>query len=249
MMLSLSKRNPVTASAKVAAGGEDNVATVSEKEPFAIGSAYVSRLRVKYANRFDNFKANTGKSNGVDTRTDSAQVDAASDTGSEPLVDQQDELLWVGQVGVGTPAQTVTLDFDTGSSDTWVSPSIYKPTASSSAKKTGKTFRGAHGDNIYLESRTVGGLTAVKQAFGTAIKSTVQDTGSQGIAGMSFKTISDFNGDPIFDTLVQQGTAPQNVFAFGLWPKGTRLDIGHIAKEAYQGKVTYSPVQSAHGFL
>ncbi|CAD6965052.1 unnamed protein product [Tilletia laevis] len=178
MMLSLSKRNPVTASAKVAAGGEDNVATVSEKEPFAIGSAYVSR-----------------------------------------------------------------------SSDTWVSPSIYKPTASSSAKKTGKTFRGAHGDNIYLESRTVGGLTAVKQAFGTAIKSTVQDTGSQGIAGMSFKTISDFNGDPIFDTLVQQGTAPQNVFAFGLWPKGTRLDIGHIAKEAYQGKVTYSPVQSAHGFL
>ncbi|CAD6973300.1 unnamed protein product [Tilletia controversa] len=249
MMLSLSKRNPVTASAKVAAGGEDNVATVSEKEPFAIGSAYVSRLRVKYANRFDNFKANTGKSNGVDTRTDSAQVDAASDTGSEPLVDQQDELLWVGQVGVGTPAQTVTLDFDTGSSDTWVSPSIYKPTASSSAKKTGKTFRGAHGDNIYLESRTVGGLTAVKQAFGTAIKSTVQDTGSQGIAGMSFKTISDFNGDPIFDTLVQQGTAPQNVFAFGLWPKGTRLDIGHIAKEAYQGKVTYSPVHSAHGFL
>ncbi|CAD6949883.1 unnamed protein product, partial [Tilletia laevis] len=158
-----------------------NVATVSEKEPFAIGSAYVSRLRVKYANRFDNFKANTGKSNGVDTRTDSAQVDAASDTGSEPLVDQQDELLWVGQVGVGTPAQTVTLDFDTGSSDTWVSPSIYKPSASSSAKKTGKTFRGAHGDgsnatgNIYLESFTVGGLTAVKQAFGTATKSTVQD--------------------------------------------------------------------------
>ncbi|CAD6915178.1 unnamed protein product, partial [Tilletia laevis] len=164
-----------------------------------------------------------------------------------PLVDQQDELLWVGQVGVGTPAQTVTLDFDTGSSDTWVSPSIYKPSASSSAKKTGKTFRGAHGDgsnatgNIYLESFTVGGLTAVKQAFGTATKSTVQDR--------SFKSISDFNADPIFDTLVKQGTAPQNVFAFGLWPKGARLDIGHIAKEAYQGKVTYSPVHSAHGFL
>ncbi|CAD6944758.1 unnamed protein product, partial [Tilletia caries] len=140
------------------------------------------------------------------------------------------------------------------SSDLWVNPSIYKPSASSTAKKTGKTFRVAYGDgshatgDIYLESVTVGGLTAVKQAFGTATKSTLHDSGNQGIAGMAFKSIAQFNADPFFDTLVKQGTAPQNVFAFGLWPEGARLDLGHIATEAYQGEITYSKVDPSDGF-
>ncbi|CAD6920657.1 unnamed protein product [Tilletia controversa] len=140
----------------------------------------------------------------------------------------------------------MSLIFGSSSSDLWVNPSIYKPSASSTAKKTGKTFRVAYGDgshatgDIYLESVTVGGLTAVKQAFGTATKSTLHDSGNQGIAGMAFKSIAQFNADPFFDTLVKQGTAPQNVFAFGLWPEGARLDLGHIATEAYQGEITYS---------
>ncbi|CAD6943310.1 unnamed protein product, partial [Tilletia controversa] len=152
------------------------------------------------------------------------------------------------------------------SSDLWVNPSIYKPSASSTAKKTGKTFRVAYGDgshatgDIYLESVTVGGLTAVKQAFGTATKvcndhgcwhlrtRLCADPATHYIASPeAFKSIAQFNADPFFDTLVKQGTAPQNVFAFGLWPEGARLDLGHIATEAYQGEITYSKVDPSDG--
>ncbi|KAE8234311.1 hypothetical protein CF326_g642 [Tilletia indica] len=253
--LTLSKRQNATVSSKIAAAVESTVEAVSPKDPYVVANAYVANLRIKYHLRFDHFKANTGKTNGFDKRTvETTSLAAVPGSGNEPLTDQENELLWTGQVGVGTPVQTITLDFDTGSSDTWVNPKIYKPSASSTAKKTGKTFRVAYGDgsnasgDIYLESVTVGGLTALNQAFGNATKSTLQDSGNQGIAGMAFETIAQFNAPPFFDTLVSQGTAPQNVFAFGLWPEGARLDLGQIVAEAYQGDITYSKVDDSDGF-
>jgi len=254
--LSLSKRSPKALTAKVASTVETAVAGVSEKEAFALGHAYVSRVRVKYHSRFDYFKANTGKVHKFDARTveTTEAVAAATGSGQQPLTDQQNELLWTGEVGVGTPPQTVILDFDTGSTDAWSNPKVYNPSASSTAKKTGKTFRVAYGDgsqatgDIYQESVTVGGLTALNQAYGNATKSTLQDSGNQGIAGLAFENIAQFKSPPFFDTLVAQGTVPQNVFAFGLWPEGARLDLGHIVAEAYQGEIAYSPVDPSDGF-
>ncbi|KAK0524399.1 hypothetical protein OC835_005930 [Tilletia horrida] len=252
----LRKRSPHTVTGKVAAAVEGTVAAVSEKEAYALASAYVSRVRVKYHRHFDAFEANVGKKNGFDNRTVETTEAAAAVAGSgnEPLTDQQNELLWTGEVQVGTPAQTIVLDFDTGSSDTWVNPNIYKPSASSTAKKTGKTFRVAYGDgsnasgDIYKESVTVGGLTALNQAFGNATKSTLQDSGNQGIAGLAFESIAQFKSPPFFDTLVAQGTVPSPVFSFGLWPEGARLDLGQIVAEAYQGDIVYSPVDPSDGF-
>jgi len=141
-----------------------------------------------------------------------------------------------------------------GSTDAWSNPKAYNPDASSTAKKTGKTFHTRYGDgsrasgDIYLESVTVGGLTALNQAYGNATMSTLQDNGSQGILGLAFESIAQFKSPGFFDTLVAQGTVPQNVFAFGLWPEGARLDLGHIVPEAYQGEIVYSPVDPSHGF-
>ncbi|KAL9932346.1 hypothetical protein V8E36_008825 [Tilletia maclaganii] len=254
--LSLSKRSPKSLSAKVASTVERAVAGVSEKEAFALGHAYVSNIRVKYHSRFDHFTANTGKVHKFDARTVETTEAAAAATGSGkvPLKDRQNEILWTGAVGVGTPAQTIIMIFDTGSTDTWSNPKAYDPSTSSTAKKTGKTFHTVYGDgshasgDIYKESVTVGGLTARNQAYGNATKSTLQNAGAQGIAGLAFENIAQFKSPPFFDTLVAQGTVPQNVFAFGLWPEGARLDLGHIVAEAYQGEIAYSPVDPSDGF-
>lgn len=39
---------------------------------------------------------------------------------SEPLKDYNNDLLWAGSVSFGTPTQSFTMLFDTGSSDTWI---------------------------------------------------------------------------------------------------------------------------------
>ncbi|KAK0560046.1 hypothetical protein OC861_006432 [Tilletia horrida] len=252
--LTLTKRSPKSAVSKVAAAVEGAVATVSEKEAYAIGAAYVSRVRVKYHHKFDHFKANTGKTNKFDQRTVQTTDVASGTGGQEPLTDQQ-ELLWTGEISVGTPAQVFNMDFDTGSSDTWVNPNLYKPAASSTAKKTKKKFQVAYGDgsqasgDVYQETVTVGGVTATNQAFGNATKSTLTSDGNnQGLVGLAFESIAQFQAPPLFDTLVSQGAVPSDVFSVGLWTEGARLDLGQIVAEAYTGSIVYSPVDSSQGF-
>lgn len=41
-------------------------------------------------------------------------------TGDVPAEDVQNDTMYLAQVGIGTPAQTLKLDFDSGSADLWV---------------------------------------------------------------------------------------------------------------------------------
>ena len=45
---------------------------------------------------------------------------ATGNSGDVPADDVQDDSEYLAAVSIGTPAQTLNLDFDTGSSDLWV---------------------------------------------------------------------------------------------------------------------------------
>ena len=93
-------------------------------------SSELRRLQNKYATSFANFQLNEGRPNPLLNASSIGDVVARlvadapaqrrAPTGTVPLKDVEDELLWVGPLSYGTPAQTFQLDFDTGSSDTFV---------------------------------------------------------------------------------------------------------------------------------
>lgn len=132
-------------------------------------------------------------------------------TGSDTNVPQQYDSEYLASVQIGTPAQSLNLDFDTGSSDLWVfssqTPSsevhgqkLYNPSKSSTSKAlSGYTWSITYGDqssssgNVYTDVVTVGGLTVNSQAVEAAKQVSDQfsnDAASSGLLGLAFSSIN-----------------------------------------------------------
>lgn len=146
----------------------------------------------------------------------------ATGSASATPIDSFDDA-YITPVQIGTPAQTLNLDFDTGSSDLWVfsssTPSsqvngqtVYNPSKSTTAKSlSGATWSITYGDGssssgkVYTDKVAVGGLTVASQAVEVAttvsssFSSESETDGLLGLAFSSLNTVSPTQQKTFFD--------------------------------------------------
>jgi cathepsin D len=228
------------------------------------GSVDIEVLKIQAASStgkilrgFDTFARNTG------ARHPSKPVIVSSkrEVGHDALTDEQSQL-WQGTISVGTPAVEYTVDFDTGSSDlflpakdcdaTCAGHTPYDSAASSTSKALSKSFSLQYGDGSTVSGKQftdvveIAGLTATGQTLGAATKYSTGFGSSQfpadGLMGMGFQSISEYNAPPVFQSLVAAGQTSDPVFAMKLTANGSELTLGGLAQELFTGEVTYTPV-------
>uniref|UniRef100_A0AAQ6IQN0 Peptidase A1 domain-containing protein n=2 Tax=Anabas testudineus TaxID=64144 RepID=A0AAQ6IQN0_ANATE len=172
---------------------------------------------------------------------------------------------YYGAISIGTPPQTFTVLFDTGSSNLWV-PSIhcafldlacwlhhrYNSKKSSTYVKNGTDFsirygRGSLSGFISGDTVSIAGLSIPGQQFGEAVKQpgiTFAVARFDGVLGMAYPSISVAQVTPVFDTAMAAKLLPQNIFSFYINrnPKATvggELILGGTDPQYYTGDLHY----------
>ncbi|KAI0906979.1 aspartic peptidase domain-containing protein [Ustulina deusta] len=196
---------------------------------------------------------------------------AKRDSGSAVTTPEQYDIQYLTPVDIGTPAQTLNLDFDSGSSDLWVfstdTPSasvngqtVYDPSSSSSSEKvSGATWSISYGDGssssgtVYHDVVDVGGVSFDSQAVESASKVSdqfAQDSNNDGLLGLAFSTLNTVSPDQektFFDNIIDNldvaaWTADLKYHTAGSY------DFGVIDDSKYTGSISYVDVDSSQGF-
>ncbi|KAF9220552.1 Asp-domain-containing protein [Gyrodon lividus] len=222
--------------------------------------SHVASTTAKLLRGFDNFEKNTGAPH-------PSAVTGIRERGSggEPLSDLPDNPnFWFGTISVGTPPKIYIVLFDTASSDLLL-PGVdcddscdgHERYESLTYVYLGEPFmiRYANGESAfghqYADNVTVVGLTANGQTLGAASHYSrglqVEQFAGDGVMGMAFQAISEYNQSPVFQTLVTQGQTDEPVFAFNLADPNPELYIGGTNPDMYIGDFSWAHVIQ-HGF-
>ncbi|PWZ03004.1 acid protease [Testicularia cyperi] len=232
-----------------------NVAGSSEVDWTKVDS-HMDRLRAKYAKNLAAFENNTGRVH-PSKRDIPAESLSKRATGTVGLTDQQNGELWTGTMAYGTPAQSFSIDFDTGSADTLVNQGAFDPSSSTTSATNGDTFTTSYGDGttasgtIYTDTVHIGGLSATSTAIGVATSQFIDSSeGSSGISGMAFPALAAFGSKylPYFFRLKKVGAVSSGVFQFDLRTSGSTLYLGGTDSTKYSGSYSYVSLDSSNGF-
>ncbi|KAJ3577666.1 hypothetical protein NPX13_g2901 [Xylaria arbuscula] len=201
---------------------------------------------------------------------DAARISART-SGSVEAAPEQYDIQYLTPVDIGTPPQTLHLDFDSGSSDLWVFSSkmpsssvqgqaIYDPSKSTSSKEVpGATWNITYGDKstsggvVYRDTVTVGKVAVQSQGVEAATQVSQQftrDANNDGLLGLAFSKLNTVQPkmEPTwFDNAVKSLDHP--VWTADLkYHKAGTYDFGVIDTSKYGGKISYVNADSKTGF-
>ncbi|XP_069421664.1 pregnancy-associated glycoprotein 1-like [Ovis canadensis] len=169
------------------------------------------------------------------------------------------DLIYVGNITIGTPPQEFQVVIDTGSSDLWVSsifctsPACYKHNTfkyneSSTYRPTQETFNIIYGSGIIkgllaYDTIRIGDLAITDQPFGLSLEEYgFESAPFDGILGLNYPRMSAIGAIPIFDNLKKQGVISEPVFAFYLSKcrgKDNVVMFGGVDKAYYMGELKW----------
>ncbi|XP_062990838.1 cathepsin E-like [Elgaria multicarinata webbii] len=173
---------------------------------------------------------------------------------------------YYGEVHIGTPPQTFTVVFDTGSTDLWV-PSVYcicdacknhqkfKSFMSKTYVHGGQSFYLQYGTGNLMgiaakESVQISNVTIVAQGFGESVYEpgfTFAFAKFDGVMGLAYPDLSVLNTIPVFDNMMDQNLIEEPVFSFNLnrgdnGENGNELIFGGIDHSLYSGLIHWTQV-------
>ncbi|KAI9633340.1 aspartic protease [Dioszegia hungarica] len=171
--------------------------------------------------------------------------------------------LYYGPLNMGTPAQTIQFDFDTGSADLWTpiqnsdaynDGTHFNTAASSTYKNTTQPFHDEYGSgsvdgSLGIETVRFGGLTSTSQYFGAAthVSSSFNNNPATGLCGLAYKSIASTRQNPLHVNLQAQGQLAAAKFGFRLTrgtSTGAELTMGGIASDYASASFKTTPVTS-----
>ncbi|XP_072306182.1 pepsin A-like [Eucyclogobius newberryi] len=187
-------------------------------------------------------------------------------TGTESMTNDAD-LSYYGVVSIGTPPQSFSVIFDTGSSNLWV-PSVdctsseacqnhnlFDPSKSSSFVWGSQSLSIQYGTGSmdgYLGSDTVevGGITVSNQVFGlsTSEAQFMAEMAADGILGLAFQSIASDNVVPVFNNMISQNLVSEPLFSVYLSSdeqQGSEVVFGGVDSTYFTGSITWIPLSSA----